>query len=177
MDGKNLLLVSVIFLFVLAIFGFLGLILLGETPEPKEYVRKISREHTEDFLFEKDTDRIPARGNITYLGIENNTVKVGVSADPHELNFGVVPQNMSIRKFINLRNRDINVKVCVISYGSVKQFIEIKQNNFIMKTNESKKVMIEFSGDEIGSYNGEIDVIIKKPKYGFLEPLLPFVSC
>ncbi|OYT39325.1 MAG: hypothetical protein B6U86_05395 [Candidatus Altiarchaeales archaeon ex4484_43] len=170
------LLAVVLFLFILAI-GFLGFILLGETPEPGEYVKRISREHTEDLFFEKAIDRIPARGNITYPRVENRTIKVGVSTDPDELNFGAVPQNMTVRKFINLHNKDINVKVCVIPYGSIRQFIKIEQNNFIMKTNESREVMIEFSGDRIGSYNGELDVITKKPKYGFLEPLLPFVAC
>ncbi|HDH41410.1 MAG TPA: hypothetical protein ENG12_03280 [Candidatus Altiarchaeales archaeon] len=169
-------LLAVILFLILAI-GFLGFILLGETPGPREYVRRISREHTEDLFFEKAIDRIPARGNITYLRVENRTIKVGVSADPDELNFGVVPQNMTVRKFINLRNKDINVKVCIIPYGSIRQFIKIEQNNFIMKTNESREVMIKFSGDKIGSYNGELDVITKKPKYGFLEPLLPFVAC
>jgi len=169
-------LLAVILFLILAI-GFLGFILLGETPGPREYVRRISREHTEDLFFEKTIDRIPARGNITYLRVENRTIKVGVSADPDELNFGVVPQNMTVRKFINLRNKDINVKVCIIPYGSISQFIKIEQNNFIMKTNESREVMIKFSGDKIGSYNGELDVITKKPKYGFLEPLLPFVAC
>ncbi|RLI91815.1 MAG: hypothetical protein DRO89_03235 [Candidatus Altiarchaeales archaeon] len=166
-----------VILFLILTIGFLGFILLGETPGPREYVKEISREHTEDLFFEKVIDRIPARGNITYPRVENRTIKVGVSADPDELNFGVVLQNMTVRKFINLRNKDINVKVCIIPYGSISQFIKIKQNNFIMKTNESREVMIEFSGDKIGSYNGELDVITKKPKYGFLEPLLPFVAC
>lgn len=162
---------------ILSILAVLGTIFLNETPEPGEYVQKITREHTEDFFFEKDIVRHPARGNITYLRVENQTVKVAVSADSHELNFGAILENMTVRKFLNLRNKDVNVKICVISYGSIKHFINTGNNNFIMKTNESAEIMIEFGGDKIGSYTGEVDVIIKKPKYGLLDSLLPFVAC
>jgi hypothetical protein len=174
MKGKILLLAGVVSLSILAVSGF---ILLSENTAPEEYVQKITRESREDFFFKKDIIRHPARANITYPQLENQTIKVGVSADTHELNFGLVIQNMTVRKFLNLRTGDVNVKVCVVPYGSIKQFIEIEQNDFVMKTNESKQIMVEFSGDRVGSYTGEIDVIVKKPKHDFLEPLLLVIPC
>ncbi len=175
MNNKIPLLTAVVFLSILVTLGF---ILLNGTPAPEEYVQRITRENTEDFFFKKVIDRIPARGVIIYRDIDNETIKVGVSTDPHELNFGVVSQNTTgITKILNIHNKDVNVKTCVVPYGDIKQFVEIKNKEFVMKTDEKREITIRFSGDKIGNYTGEIDVITKKPKYGLLEPLLPFVAC
>jgi hypothetical protein len=46
-----------------------------------------------------------------------------------------------------------------------------------MSSGEKKEVQVRFSGGAIGNFTGEVDVLAKKPKYGFLEPLLPWVAC
>lgn len=176
---KKTLVVAAVFLFVfLTTSGFIGFILLDKTVPPEEYTQSIVREQEEGLLFDKIIDRIPTRANITSPRIENSTVKVGVSADTSELNFGVVIQNMSVRKFLNLGNSDDSaVKVCIVAYGNISQFVDVQNNEFTLEGGDGREVMIEFNGDRIGVYSGEVDVITKKPKYDFLKPLLSFVAC
>ncbi|MBN2013674.1 MAG: hypothetical protein JW778_00690 [Candidatus Altiarchaeota archaeon] len=176
---------SFIFLAMVGFMGFLitdntptGFMLSGKTAEPEEYVQRITREGDESLFFDKIIDRIPARVSVVHPRTENNTIKVGVSADTNELNFGVVIQNMSVRKFLNIASDDAStVKICIVSYGNISSFIRAEQVDFIMEKGDSTEVMLEFNGDLVGNYTGEVDVVTKKPKYGFLESLLPFVAC
>lgn len=176
MENKILLRAAVVLLFVaVAVTSYL--ILSDSTPEPTDHVLAKTRHQTDGMFFTKAVDRIPARAIIVLPEVNNDTIKVGVSADKSELNFGVVLQNMSVTKFVEINNKDVTVKECILSYGSIGPLIKIPENNFVLKTGESKAVTLAFSGSELGNYTGEVDVITKKPKYGFLDFLLPYVAC
>jgi hypothetical protein len=161
------------------IFGsILFAISMEKNPEPKNFVESLKFEQQEGFLFIREIVRYPTKGNVTPLLRTNKTIKVGVTTQTDELNFGVVPENLTVRKFINLRNNDkIAVKICVLSYGSIKPFIIVRDNDFLLKENDAKEVEIAFNATKIGSYRGEIDVVIRKPKYEALEKFLGLVKC
>jgi hypothetical protein len=174
---KKVLLTAALALLVVAAAAAGFLILADKTPQPTDRVLAPVRRQTDGMFFKTVVVRFPARVLIVLPEIDNDTIKVGVSADWNELNFGVVLQNMTVKKFLTINNTDVNMKSCVLSYGSIGPLIKVPENNFIIKTGEAKDVLLEFSGPDLGNYTGEVDMITKKPKYGFLEPLLPWVAC
>ena len=176
MENKILLKAAVAIVFLaIAVTGYL--ILADNTPQPTDSVLVMKRQQMDTLFFTKVVDRIPTKAAIVLPNLENETLKVGVSADKNELNFGVVIQNMSVTKFLNINNKDVTVKECVVSYGSIGPLIKVPEKEFVLSTGESKMVSLEFSGSELGNYTGEVDVITKKPKYGFLDILLPYAGC
>ena len=176
----KVLLILILFLIIL-IFSSIILYLyyFEKNRTPERIVDKLKFEREEGNLFIKEVVRYPAMGNVTSFVSENNTIKLGVTTQTDELNFGVVPENLTVRKFINLKNnKKGSVKICIISYGNIKDFIKVKDgNDIILKGNETKEVEILFNATKIGNYKGEIDVIIRKPKYWVLEKFLGFIRC
>jgi hypothetical protein len=151
---------------------------------PSQYIPltiKIVTERSENIFFEKNIIRVPAKGVIILPIIDNNgTITAGVSVDSDKLDFGRIQSNLSgITKSLDIAYpfRTGSVKICVIAQGDIKQFLETPNREFIMSSGEKKEVQIRFSGSMIGNFTGEVDVLAKKPKYGFLDLLLPWVGC
>lgn len=160
----------------------IGAVLLDTTPLPAGEAKKIVAEHSENIFFEKNIIRIPAQGAIIPPRVENNngTITAGVSVDSDRLNFGRIQSNLSgITRLMNITYpfRTGSVKICVMVQGDIKQFLETPDREFIMSSGEKKEVQIRFSGSAIGNFTGEVDVLAKKPKYGFFDLLLPWVAC
>lgn len=176
MNKKKISAVLLFSLFIVAL-AFSVILYLDKTSAPSAYVTEKIQEQSDGVFFKRAVDRIPAKAVVFFPQMEENTIRVGVSADPNELNFGLVVQNMSVRKFLGIKNKDVDVKICVLAYGNISEFIQTRENNIIVRHNESRELMLEFRGKRIGNYSGEIDVITKKPKYSFLNPLLPWVAC
>jgi len=152
--------------------------LTEEIPEPENIVNKQSSLRYDTALFKVYIVRYPVQGTIVPFTLENKTLKIGISADRDKLNFGVLPQNLSVRKFLNLKNReDSRARICVRTYGAIRDFVNITGDTFILEKGESREVQLIFGGDKIGNYTGEIDVITKKVRYNFMEFLLPLTRC
>jgi hypothetical protein len=159
----------------------IGAVLSDSTPLPVGEAKKIVAERSENMLFEKNIVRIPAVGTIIPPAVDNNgTITAGVSVDSDRLNFGRIQSNLSgITRLMNITYpfRTGSVKICVIAQGGIQPFLETPDREFVMSSGEKKEVQVRFSGGAIGNFTGEVDVLAKKPKYGFLEPLLPWVAC
>ncbi len=93
--------------------------------------------------------------------------KYGFDINGSALTFGmIVPgTSSSIREIIlmNKYNRDVDVEI--YSDGSIKNFLKVSKNNFILRANES--VNIKFSASvpldcERGLYDGNVTILIKK---------------
>ena len=73
-------------------------------------------------------------------------------------------------ELVNLGDKD--AKVILRAYGNVSEYVGFSKNNFVLHPEDNVTVKINFhpdvSDDTIGNYTGEIDRIIKIPKYGFL---------
>ncbi|HIE34562.1 MAG TPA: hypothetical protein EYP86_05425 [Candidatus Altiarchaeales archaeon] len=168
-------LVSIIIIsFILIFFSMLT----EEFPEPDNIVDKQGTLRYDTTLFKVYIVRYPVQGTIVPFTVENKTLKIGISADRDKLNFGVLPQTLSVRKFLNLKNReDSKARICVRTYGTIRDFVNITEDTFILEKEEYREVQLTFSGDRVGNYTGEIDVITKKMRYDFMEPLLPLTRC
>jgi len=175
--GKPLVIVGIFFF--LFLIGIALLLSLEKNPSRGTFVKVVKFEQKKTPLFIQEVVRYPAYGNVTpFLLAGNKSIKIGVSSQTDALNFGVLSENLTVRKFINLRNnKESKVKVCFFSYGGIKPFVRIKGNNFIMGGKEAREVEIAFNATKIGSYLGEIDVVIRRPRYGLLQYFLPLVKC
>ncbi|MEA3255769.1 MAG: hypothetical protein U9Q22_08055 [Candidatus Altiarchaeota archaeon] len=181
MKGKKIIKIAVIALVSILLILSLGLFILislDKNPEPEEIIKETGFFHTESTLFLRDIVRYPLRANVTPLRIADNKIKVGVSIETDELNFGVVSENLTVRKFINLKNNDkVPVKMCIPSYGNIKPYILLSKNNFILKEGQALEVEIAFNATKVGIYSGELDVIAIKPKHPFLANFFGWVEC
>ncbi len=158
--------------------GLVYWIISDHISEPKIYVNKEKRSLTKSTFFIRDIVRFPAKANVTPSNASDKILRVGIDSGTDILNFGRIYANMPVRKFVDIRNNeDRDVKICIKKYGSIAPYINSSADSFIMKSNEYRKIQISFTGKEIGYYEGEVDVIIKKPRYKIITPLLNWVGC
>ncbi|MCK4490977.1 MAG: hypothetical protein KAU03_00020, partial [Candidatus Altiarchaeales archaeon] len=61
--------------------------------------------------------------------------------------------------------------------GDIKPLIKIRDEEIILEKNGQREVQIAFNATGVGAYTGEIDVIVKKPRYDMLKYLLPLTGC
>lgn len=163
---------------IVGISVILGLVLSEGNPEPMEFANKEISESSESILFLIDRVRYPAKAAIIPMDPMNSTMRLGISPETYELNFGIMPPNITVRKFINLQNNENSrVKICVITYGDIKPMVSIKESDIIMDGGGSSTVEVAFNASMIGNYAGEINVISRKPKYGVLDYVLPLLKC
>jgi hypothetical protein len=123
---------------------------------------------------QKDTSvtNYALKGNVTDLRVNDSKIIVGVSNDPNELNFGMVVVNMTVQKFIDLRNTESNEAFVEISkVGNISSFVNVDSESFILGSGENHTVSVTFNGTQKGYYNGELTVTVETPKYLILSPL------
>jgi hypothetical protein len=110
--------------------------------------------------------------NVTDLRVNNSKILIGISGDPYEMNFGTLPENLSVKKFLDLKNNEkIEALIKLSIDGNISDFIEISDTNFILKNGEEKQVEIFFNGTaRKGFYEGNLSIEILTPKYIFLAP-------
>jgi len=141
---------------------------------PREFVKNQTFEIYENpfFIFEKA--RYPSNVEIVEKGEEG--MLLGFVTDPWNLNFGIIPLGGYGTRSITLFNSESSkVKVKLKAYGEIKDLVRFEKNDFILKPNEKVNVNIFLNttnSTRIGNYTGEIDVIIKKPRFNFFEILL-----
>ncbi len=128
-------------------------------------------EFDENALFTYEISRYSSRVEIS------NNLSLGFSLDPWNLNFGIVPKGGNMgRRFLTLQNsEDIPAKVQLKSYGNISPMIEFSDNNFLLlkEAPQSITITLNTTKDTLpGNYSGEIDIIVKKPKYGFVKRLM-----
>jgi len=159
---------------ILIVFTAVLVLLLNltEPPEPLEYVENRTFEKHSNLLFDYDIIRYPAGAEITPIGSLNSSIVLGFVTDSWNLNFGGIPANGSYAtRTIKLSNKeDKAVKIIMKSYGNVSDLISFGRNEFILKPGETVSIDIfSYTNDfTVGSYSGEVDIIVKKPIYNFL---------
>ena len=158
--------------FVLALFIFVVIMRPGQ----KEIVESMLVEESEDLFFVYQTTRYPASVEVIQTEPEKQGILIGLAIDPWNLNFGIVPIGSTGRRFIDLFNlQDDDVKVKFEVYGNISPMISFSKNNFILKKGKNSTVDTIAQTTDVdlpGNYTGEIDVILKKPKYDFIYRFL-----
>jgi len=92
--------------------------------------------------------------------------EIGFSESIESLNFGNAPPGSTIIKSIDIENTkpyDVNVKITLS--GNISKSITVSENNFLINTNEKKKVnftLTTIPSTRQGNYTGTATVFIKK---------------
>ena len=154
------------------IFLIVGIFIFSSVPllQPSEFVTNKTFERKQSLFFNVEINRYPTK--VQVMNYTKEKITVGVNIDPWNLNFGIVPigKNYASR-FVNLyNNNNKTVKVIFKVYGNISNFVTFSKNYFYLKPNESETVQINFNAENatIGIYDGEIDVIVMKPRFNFV---------
>ena len=137
--------------------------------QPKEFVKNRTYEKYSDMFYDYEIIRYPSGAEILALEAPNQDVTLGFTLDPWNLDFGAVPGNGSYAKrFVNLTNAQSDTKVFLRAYGNITPMVGFSKNDFTLRKGEESVIEIYFRTDSFGSgrYEGEIDVVVQKPKYG-----------
>jgi hypothetical protein len=163
---KNIIILAII---AAAIFLFL---ITRDPSDPKEFVKEKNITDYSNAFFYYKIIRYPT--NIEIIQPQEN-VNLGIATDPWNLNFGSIPGNGSyVKRYVSVTNLNEKYnKIRLKPYGNITSLLNFSKNDFTMNENESTvvEVTLNTNNAEIGNYSGEIDAIIKVPKYDFLSVL------
>lgn len=129
----------------------------------------------ENLFFTYEVQRYPSVVEISNASSIN--LSIGFSLEPWNLNFGIVPTGGSMgKRFLTLQNsEDAPANLQLKAYGNISPMVGFSENNFLLSKGTPRpiEIMLNTEKDTLpGNYSGEIDVIVKKPKYSFVERLL-----
>lgn len=167
--GVAIIALAVVFLFFLSSYTA-SLTFTFKTPVNSVANRTI--ETYSDAFFDYELIRYPSRAEIADPRKFSEEFSIGFNLDPWNLDFGLIPGNGSFSKrFINLTNNGNDAKVVLATYGNISDMISFSSNNFMLKKSAKSSVDVSFNTGRFleGSFGGEIDVIIQKPKYVFIR--------
>lgn len=127
----------------------------------------------ENSIMRYEIIKYPSNVTVFSVGKEDDIV-VGLTKDPDNLNFGIIPEGGSGKRFVRLyNNKEIASKVKIVTFGNISDLITIGTNNAIIGRNDSIGIdLILDASAGTGNYTGEIDLIIIEPKFNGLEVLL-----
>ena len=158
---------------IVAIILIIFLFIVNQEPnEPKEFVNVKTVLNYSNVFFNYKIIRYPS--SVEIIQPQEN-VNLGIATDPWNLNFGTIPGNGSyVSRYISVTNlKEKYNKIKLKPYGNITNLLNFSKSDFSLNENESIAVGITLNtgSTEIGNYSGEIDVIIKVPKYDFLRVL------
>ena len=171
-------LVIIFMISIVVLVGLFYLIYSDTVPEPATLISEQRREIITTSFFVNEVVRIPTSANVTKPDSSSGIIKVGIDPGTDALNFGRVFADMPVRKYLELENKEgYNVRVCTRKYGHISPYLNSSVDSFILESGEERDVMVSFVGKELGHYEGEVDIVIRKPKYKEMAPLLYWVGC
>jgi hypothetical protein len=135
--------------------------------EPQQITSEKAQETYSDFFYDYEVTRYPSSADI--ISVENfrENLTIGISVDNWNLDFGEIPANGSYgKRFLNLTNRDEDAKIHLIVYGEISPMVKFNRNNFVLLKDQKVTVEVYFNTSTYpaGIYNGEIDIVVQKPK-------------
>jgi hypothetical protein len=167
---KKILWVAAIVALILAAIPVINF-LINYQYEPKGMVANRTFISYSDLFFEYEITRYPSSVEVAPVQ-EQEKLLLGISADPWNLNFGIIPAGKNFgKRFVSLVNlKEKDVKIVLKAWGNISSFVKFNKNNFILHPKENVTVEVGFyaEGAEVGNYTGVIDVVVQKPKYDFI---------
>jgi hypothetical protein len=123
--------------------------------------------------------RYAVKVNVTPLDLSNRNLTVGVASQTDELNFGNLPQNITMRKFLNLtNNEDSPVKICIVKRGDAVENLYVAQgDSMVIPGKERREVELNFNSTLVGPYRGELDLVVRKPRNDALKYFVSWIGC
>ncbi len=142
---------------------------------PRQFVSNQTFEKYSDPFFDYEITRYPSNVEII-LPQSKEKLTIGFVTDPWNINFGIIPVGSYGTRHLTITNSEKNkVRVNMKVYGNIKPLISFNKNNFILSPNGSVYIDVFLNTTEKtqpGNYTGEIDVMVKKPKFDFLDWIL-----
>jgi hypothetical protein len=147
--------------------------MLNYIPRPTDFVTDMQFNAYSNLFYTYEVVRYPTDVEVTANEPDQDRLGVGVVVDSWNLKFGSIPVGGSSTRFMELANLgQEDAKVILRAYGNVSRYVGFSRNNFILYPKDNVTIRIIFhpdpDADTTGNYTGEIDRIIKIPKYGFL---------
>jgi len=180
MDKRILLILECALLFIVLV---VALVAVGVSSEkykvPEDFVDRASEDQSSGFFMDNKIVRYPTSANVSLLNLSDKNIKIGVAPQTYEINFGNVPQNITVRKFIKLNNTyNADAKVCFIARGSIGPLIKTPEGKeLVLLAHQDREVEIDFNSTEMGLYSGEMDIVIRKPRYDFVTYFMSSIGC
>ena len=162
---KRIILIASLLVVIFLVLGLLPPIYLTQ-------VENYTFDKYENLIYKYEVHRYPAKTIIVnYTG----NLTFGISSETNILHFGKVPLVKGvekIRKMINLYNSNEEpVKILISFSGNISKLLSSSKNNFILNSqgNSTVEIALNLNRDDIkiGTYSGEVRVLIIKPKWGF----------
>lgn len=164
---------EVVVIIIAAILVTLLFVVTIEPPAPKDFVSDRFILNYSNAFFNYKVIRYPT--DVSIVPSQEENFEIGFVTDPWNLRFGIAPGNGSyIKRYINIKNLNEGYnKISLKTYGNITPLVNFSKNNFVLEENESTVVEVGLYTEsaEVGNYTGEIDVVIKRPKYDFLKVL------
>jgi len=141
----------------------------------EDFVNNMTTEKNDGLFFVYETVRCPS--NVEIIKLENKSnITLGMTNDPWNLNFGVIPVGIESRRFINLANKNEEIfKVEIHAYGNISPIVSFDRNNFILHKGEEMKVTTLLNSslsNGTGKFMGEIDIFSRRAKIPFFNVIL-----
>jgi hypothetical protein len=155
--------------FILLLLFFVGYYYLTGPRIPEGFVQDQEVMSGSNFFYKYDVVRYPS--DLEIVGKEAPVL--GFVTDPWNLKFGILTQGMSETRFVSVKNPgDKKVRVDMIKRGGIAEFVSFDREEFELMPGENVTIEVHVSvpiDAEIGKYTGEIDVVLKKPNFDFLD--------
>jgi len=141
----------------------------------KDFVKNMTTEKNVGLFFVYETVKYPS--NVEIIKLENKSnITLGITGEPWNLNFGVIPVGIESRRFINLANKNEEIfRVEIYLYGNISPMVSFDRNNFILRKGDEVKVTAllnsTLSGGT-GKFMGEIDIVSRRARIPFFNVIL-----
>lgn len=162
--------------FFFSIFVVLFLLFSLIQTELKVQIEDGNEIETKLILFDLFVKKIKA--NVSFVKIHYENVSIGLEIHERDvLSFGVVPLSSGIegiRREIKIKNfENIKIKTKIKCEGKICDFIEIKEDSFILNPQEERKIVFRLRNNDVeGLFEGYIYIYFFKPKNRLCETFL-----
>ncbi|VVB52449.1 Uncharacterised protein [uncultured archaeon] len=127
-------------------------------------------------LYKEKVYRFPANFTVLPSDIGSSKLNIGVATDTASLNFGIVPVGFNVTKTLNITSPESNnAKIFIRVKGNISSQLNPSSDSVNLAPGTKNIVTLVAAGTEIGEYSGEVQVIIKVPRYFFMSPFIPYM--
>jgi len=165
-----------LFILVIVLTIFIFIFIFYSRPVSKAgFVTNVSIERSENPLFIYEIIKYPS--NVEIIQTEpNKSVLVGITADPWNINFGILHPSYGGKRIINIANyKDQPYHVRLVVYGNISSMVSFSKDDLVLHKGDEVQISVLLntsSSTKPGNYTGEIDVISEGTKIPFLGKIL-----
>jgi len=160
---------------IVLILGFIFILYNSFEFKTSGFVVNRTVETSETPFFYYEIVRYPSNVEI-FEPKKTDTIKIGITGDPWNINFGKLSAGMIGERYINLANyKEEPFRVRLVSHGNISSMVSFTSDDMVLKKGKEVKVTVFLNttiSTKPGNYTGEIDIISEKSKIPFLGNVL-----